>query len=161
MSKRNLLLIVILTMIAMTVAACGGGGDEGGDNGGGDAAGPEDVMRQVLESTFATDFETLATLVCEAQRAEIEDAAGAAGGDEMADALEGMEFDLSGLEFSSEIDGDTATVSVSGEMSLTMEVAGESITESAPIDEMGGEFSAATLVREDGEWKFCPETTEG
>ena len=158
MSKRNLLLIVILTMIAMMVAACGGGGGDEGGNGGdsGSTAPPEDVMAEVLETVFTGQISGLTDLVCESARAELE-------AEEAPDEVlpDGFEFDASGLEYSSEIDGDTATVTVTGEIAVTMEIDGESMTQSTSVDDLGDDFAAAPFVREDGEWKFCPETTEG
>jgi hypothetical protein len=147
---RKLTLLALMLMVAMLVAACGGDDDDGGD-GGESGASPESVASSLFESLFSGDTDAVANLVCEEQRDAAVEALGTLGED-----TEGVEIDTSGLEFESTEDGDTATVAVSGELSLSIEIDGETMEESADVSELGGDLAELPMIREDGNWVFCP-----
>jgi len=147
-ATRKFTLLVLMLMIAMLVAACGGDDDDGGGEAG---ASPESVASNLFEGLFSGDADSVANLVCEEQRDAAVEALGTLGED-----LEGVEVDTSGLEFEANEDGDSATVAVSGELSLNIEIEGETIEQSADVSELGGELAELPMIQEDGNWVFCP-----
>lgn len=98
-----------------------------------------------------SDLESASTLVCgDAPEDTLPSAA-------EVEELAGIVFDFSAMSFEVEEDGDTATATATGEVTLT---AGEE-TVTGPANEMFSE--PLNMVRVDGEWFFCPtedETTD-
>ena len=116
-----------------------------------DQSSPEGVADALFAGLFSGDVDMVANLVCQEQRAAAVEALDTLGED-----TEGVEIDTSGLEFEATEDGDTATVAVSGELSLSIEIEGETIEQSADVSELGGELTELPMIREDGNWVFCP-----
>ncbi|PJF23000.1 MAG: hypothetical protein CUN56_03115 [Phototrophicales bacterium] len=146
---KRLILIVAMTLIAALAAACGGG--DGGSSGGGGAGNPEDAGREFLNAAFSMDVEKARSIVCEARRGEIEEPS-----DEDRAALEAVEIDLSGLEFTvSDQTDNSAMLTVSGNVTMSME--GQEME--LPVDQMFGDEAIPVIV-ENGKWVVCPENTD-
>ncbi len=110
-----------------------------------DMSDPEAVAAAILETTFGGDYEGLVSLVCE----------DALDGEDMVTeedlaVFEGLEFDFSGVEYETEVDGEEALVTLSGTITIT--VGGES--EEGDVSEIFDE--ALRFVLEGDAWHFCP-----
>lgn len=71
--------------------------------------------------------------------------------------LEGLEVDLSGMEMTVEVDGDTALASGTGEITLTLQGQTQTVDAAEFIEDLGG---ALPLIQVDGEWLACPTDEE-
>jgi hypothetical protein len=144
---RKTLALLALMMVAVVAAACGGGG-------GGDTGSPEGAVEGFINAALGDlDFDAAAEFVC----AELQDqvAAEAAGLEEI--EASGASIDVGGLTYETvSEDGDNATVSIGGEISVSIEIEGETIEQSLPLDEFAGDGGGEIpVVFEDGEWKVC------
>ena len=169
---------LVISAVLVLVAACGGGGGDSGD--------PAAVVRSALAAAQSKDFTALEGLACEAQKDEIRDqfdfSAGLgdlAPGMDAEQVLDAITIDTSKVEVGSPaIDGDKATVEVSGSMSIDVDVdklkpiikaaleAQGLPSDDATIDQAMGMFGAMSsqdipmdetlgLVKEGGAWKIC------
>ena len=131
--KRNFGFVIIALVLSVSMAACGGGG--------GAAAGkPEDAAKAMIDALFSG--KDISPMVCASAKGQV---------DQMKTALSsiagaGATIDTSGLTYTaSNVSGDTATVTVAGNMKIT--VGGNSTTSAFPSAPM-------TLKNENG-WKVC------
>jgi hypothetical protein len=154
---RKFLFILLMLVIAVGVAACGGDDDDGGDDdasGNGDvpsAASAETRMSEALAAIFSFDAEAIGPYICEDQQAALETALEEAvtGAGLTTDILEELSVDVSAVDWTIEVDGDTATADATGEIVLTI------LGQDQPQDagELFGE--PVPLTVEDGEWVIC------
>lgn len=154
--SRKLAFIVLMALVALFAAACGGGGDDddGGD-GGLTAADAEARMEEAFEVLWTFDFDALSEYVCEAERGSLTELQTQFEEQGISELFAMVELDLSAVEYSAEVDGDTATVTLSGEMGMTM--AGE--TQTQPISDLG--FDELGMTVEDGNWVICDPNLAG
>ncbi|OGO58039.1 MAG: hypothetical protein A2V85_02010 [Chloroflexi bacterium RBG_16_72_14] len=170
---------LVISAALVLVAACGGGtGDAGGA--------PDAVVRSALSAAQSKDFTALEGLACEAQKDEIRDQfdfsaalSGLAPGIDSEQILDAIAIDTSNVEVGDPtINGDKATVEVSGSMSIDVDVdklkpiikaaleAQGLPSDDATIDQAMGLFGAMSsqdipmdetlaLVKEGGAWKIC------
>jgi hypothetical protein len=130
-------LIVLLLLVAMVAAACNSGG-------GGTSNTPEGATKAFFDAAFAGDAATARAQACASEQENI-----ATYIDAISSSFSTVEAsaDVSGLTYTKASEsGDTATVTVGGNMSVT--VAGQ--TTEVPF-----EGAEVPLVRESGAWKVC------
>jgi hypothetical protein len=178
MSRHGIRGLAISAALVLVAACGGGGGDAGGD--------PAAVVRSALSAAQSKDFTALEGLACEAQKDEIRDQfdfsaglSGLAPGMDSEQILDAITIDTSNVQIGNPaINGDTATVEVSGSMSIDVDVdklkpvikaaleAQGLPSDDATVDQAMGMISAMSsrdipmdetlgLVKEDGAWKIC------
>jgi hypothetical protein len=185
LAARILSAIVILPLL---IAACAGGSSPLG--GGSD---PAAVVKDALSKVAAKDFDGVANLACAGQADEVRqqfDMAGqlasAVPGANAQDIVNSISFDTSGVTVgSATVNGDTATVPVSGTMKMNFDKeklrpiikqmlqaqgVGDQLTDEQIdtfLDQMtgGGQGvplnESLTLKQEGGAWKICEPSSGG
>ena len=175
-------LMAVLVLVA-GIAACGGAPPPATD-------GPEAVVHEALAKTAAKDLDGLRGLACAGQENLIRDQLalpGLSGGSELFPGVDtnallaAVNVDVGGVQVgNATIDGDVATVPVTGSIKVTfdsvalkpilkaaLEGQGASMTDAqldallATLQSYGQDVplsQAIRLVRENGAWKVCQET---
>lgn len=117
-----------------------------------DPTDPASVIEAYLLSGFNGDLETVIALTCEEDLTE-EDMVT----EEDIEALAGLKFDLSGVEYATEVDGDVATVTLSGVISIDD---GTTVTE-VPVEELFDPTDPPRLILVEEAWLVCDLDPEG
>jgi len=111
---------------------------------------PEKAAKEVMESLFAADIDKLKGRVCSARSDDLlkqsENQIKA-----LKDIMKLAKVDLSGVSFTADISGDTATVKASGKMKIEVSLAGQTQTQEQSLDNS----PPFKLIREGGTWKIC------
>lgn len=172
-------LLSSLALVALAVAACGGSSPLGG---GGD---PASVVKDALAAVQSKDLTKVGDLACAAKKDEVLKSfdfgsqLGEGSGVDSKQVLDAMSIDTSKVVVGQPtVTGDTATVAISGSMTMNidkdkmkpivkaqLEAAGMPADDAAIEAMMGvvGGFagqdipmdSTMTLVKENGAWKIC------
>ena len=172
-------LLSSLALVSLAVMACSGGSPLGG--GGGD---PASVVKDALATVQSKDLAKIGDLACAAKKDEVVQSLDfskslAGSGIDSQQVLDAMSIDTSKVTVGSPtITGDTATVPLSGSMTMSidpaklkpiikaqLEAAGLPADDAAIESMMGiaGAMSgqpipmdqSMTLVKENGAWKIC------
>ncbi|HEX2618729.1 MAG TPA: hypothetical protein VHL11_01245, partial [Phototrophicaceae bacterium] len=122
------------------LAACGGGG------GGGTSGSSTDAAKGFMDAFAALDATKMKTFLCTAQAA-------AADGLSAGFSQAGVEtkLDASGLTYTTSESGDSATVTIAGNMKVT--AAG--VSQDIPVSNMFPD-GKLQMTKEGGAWKVCP-----
>ncbi len=111
---------------------------------------PEKAAKEVMESIFAADIDRLKGRICSARSAELlkqsENQIKV-----FKEVMKLAKVDLSGVSFTADISGDTATVKTSGKMKIEVSFAGQTQTQEQSLDNT----PPIKLIKEGGTWKIC------
>lgn len=139
--KRLYMLVTIALLVAVTIVGC-----QLFDS-------PESAAKEVASAISTGDFGRLKGRICNAQSSGITDDAVQKAKEEFNKT--NVKIDTSGLNFSAEVNGDTAFVTPSGKVKVeTPQGSVEFNLDSAPIP---SELKKIKMIREDGVWKLCPD----
>jgi hypothetical protein len=141
MKKVKLLAIALL--VGGATVGCGLLGDS-----------PEAGARDIMNSMVSGNFDQIKGRVCSAKQGEIKDEQLKEAKEQFKQVADKVKIDTSGVNFSSEVNGDTATVTVSGK--IKVEAEGNSTELS--IEKAPAELRKFKMVKEGGSWKICPDT---
>jgi hypothetical protein len=110
---------------------------------------PEKAARESIESLFSGDVDKFMGRVCSAKSDIISK--------QTAEQLrflqmsEYIKVDLSGVKFTADVSGDTATVRASGKMKIEVSLLGQTKTQEQSLEGL----PPVRMVREGGTWKIC------
>lgn len=112
---------------------------------------PEKAAREAMESLFSGDVDKFMGRVCSARKGIISKQTA-----EQIKFLKKSEYvkvkvDLSGVGFTADVSGDTATVKTSGKMKIEFSLLGQTKVQEQPLDGS----PPIKMVREEGMWKIC------
>jgi hypothetical protein len=112
---------------------------------------PEKAAREAVESLFSGDVDKFMGRVCSARKDIISKQTA-----EQIKFLKKSEYvkvkvDLSGVGFTADVSGDTATVKTSGKMKIEFSLLGQTKVQEQPLDGS----PPIKMVREEGMWKIC------
>jgi hypothetical protein len=112
---------------------------------------PEKAAREAVESLFSGDVDKFMGRVCSARKGIISKQTA-----EQIKFLKKSEYvkvkvDLSGVGFTADVSGDTATVKTSGKMKIEFSLLGQTKVQEQPLDGS----PPIKMVREEGMWKIC------
>jgi len=112
---------------------------------------PEKAAREAMESLFSGDVDKFMGRVCSARKGIISKQTA-----EQIKFLKMSEYvkvkvDLSGVGFTADVSGDTATVKTSGKMKIEFSLLGQTKVQEQPLDGS----PPIKMVREEGMWKIC------
>ncbi len=111
---------------------------------------PEKAAKEAMESIFAADIDRLKGRICSARSGELlkqsENQIKV-----FKEVMKLAKVDLSGVSFTADISGDTATVKTSGKMKIEVSFAGQTQTQEQSLDNT----PPIKLIKEGGTWKIC------
>jgi len=110
---------------------------------------PEKAAREAMESLFSGDVDKFMGRVCSARKGIISKQT--AKQIKFLKMSEYVKVDLSGVGFTADVSGDTATVKTSGKMKIEFSLLGQTKVQEQPLDGS----PPIKMVREEGMWKIC------
>lgn len=110
---------------------------------------PEKAAREAVESLFSGDVDKFMGRVCSARKDIISKQT--AEQIKFLKMSEYVKVDLSGVGFTADVSGDTATVKTSGKMKIEFSLLGQTKVQEQPLDGS----PPIKMVREEGMWKIC------
>jgi hypothetical protein len=110
---------------------------------------PEKAAREAMESLFSGDVDKFMGRVCSARKGIISKQT--AEQIKFLKMSEYVKVDLSGVGFTADVSGDTATVKTSGKMKIEFSLLGQTKVQEQPLDGS----PPIKMVREEGMWKIC------
>jgi hypothetical protein len=110
---------------------------------------PEKAAREAVESLFSGDVDKFMGRVCSARKGIISKQT--AEQIKFLKMSEYVKVDLSGVGFTADVSGDTATVKTSGKMKIEFSLLGQTKVQEQPLDGS----PPIKMVREEGMWKIC------